>query len=145
MTPKQHKLYIGTWLRVKKTLITLGGFSKEEAEAKRHEIHTEALGKDKSSKEFTNADLDRVLDAFQVYLGLSDPRQSKRAVEQPRKRALHAIHALGHTDAYIAAICQDRFGHTNLDALSESDLWKLKITLVERARAKARKQPATTA
>ena len=140
MTPKQHKLYIGTWLRVKDTLIRLGGYSKEEAEAKRHEIHAEALGKAKSSKAFTNADLDRVLDAFQSYLGLTDPRQSKRAVEEPRKRALYAIRGLGFDSSYIEKVAQDRFKTSNWEDLGESDLWKLRLTLVTRARARQKKQ-----
>lgn len=140
ITAKQQRLYLIQWAKVKKLLMSCKEIRNHaEAEAKRHAIHVEALGVDKSSKLFTNADLDRVLDAFQTYLGLADPRVSQKAVEEPRKRALYAIDKLGFPPAYILKVAVDKFGTVNgcawRDKLGESELNLLKLTLTMRARS----------
>lgn len=129
------------WLDVRNVLITLGGDSLKEADAKRHEIHKDALGKDKSSKDFTNKELDRVLDAFASYV-IGAPN-SRRAVEQPILRAIKGIEITaekaGFEEAYITAIARDKFGVEDWRVLPESKLKQLSVTLTHRARSKASK------
>jgi hypothetical protein len=96
LSPAQNALYWRAWAKAK-AMLQLGGMKDaQELEAKRHEIHTEALGTDKSHKDFTNKDLDRVLDAFDAYNLHADPQKARRAIEQPRIRALAAIDDLAY-------------------------------------------------
>lgn len=136
---KQHRLYLIKWAAVKSALVKLGGYSNAEAEAMRHEIHIEALAVDKSSKLFTNPDLDRVLDAFDTYLISADPRQACRAVTMPRKRLIWAIANKGFPDEYLNAIARDVFRVEDWRTLPDSDLIRFKLTATSRARAHARK------
>ena len=71
MTPKQTSLYWREWSKAKRALVSLslpkgegqGEGSSPDWDQKRYELHHSALGHDKSSKDFTNADLDKVLAA----------------------------------------------------------------------------------
>lgn len=138
MTKLQTLLYWKTWGQVKKTLIEFGGFSKEEAEAERHQIHIAALGKDKSSKLLNNRDLDTILDHFRSYLVLADgpTKDPKRADVQPCTRLIYAIESTGLPDAYLEAIARDQFGTSEWRKLSEAELTKLRFTAVNRSRKK---------
>ncbi|WP_009960366.1 hypothetical protein [Verrucomicrobium spinosum] len=142
MNAKQQKLYLSRWLAVKDVLVKLGGYSAKEAEAMRHEIHTEALGKDKSSKDFTNSDLDRVLDAFDKYLAISNPQVGQRAVEGPLKRAVKGVELVGWPEPYVQAVAMDKFGTAEWRGLDEEQLQQLKITLVMRRRAQQKRSNA---
>jgi hypothetical protein len=57
----------------------------------RHELHRRALGKNKSSKLFTNADLDKVLAIFRSYTRPADLRPQLRQLRMPRIRLEHKI------------------------------------------------------
>ena len=137
MTAKQRSLYFRTWARVKKALTTLGEFSPAEAEAQRHEYHIAALGKDKSSNAFTNADLDRVLDKFEETLVLLDgPRSGSRTVDQPIKRLIHAISGLGLEDSYLDSIAADQFHVSGWRNLSLPQLTRFRYTATARSRSR---------
>ncbi len=144
MTPAQNKEYWRQWSAVKKLLTTLGEFSPKDADAERKAIHLEALKVEKSSKDLTNADLDKVLDAFGTRLILLDAQSTtNRAQEQPVKRLIWAINQLGLDAPYIAKICLDQFGTEDWQNLGEKRLRFFRMTLTKRARAK--KQKGTTA
>lgn len=148
MTKAQSSLYWRTWSKVRKVLIEMGGYSKEDADAERHEIHRQALGNDKSSTALNNRDLDAILDHFQSYLVLADgPRKGPtRAETQPVSRLIWAINQTGLPEPYIESIARDQFGTSDWRALNEAQLSKLRFTAVSRAaaRRKAERQTKTS-
>lgn len=138
MTAKQKSLYWRQWAAVRKVLIDLGGYSAADADAERAKIAAEALGGEKSSTRFTNADLDRVLDAFRSYLVLPEGPATgpSRTESQPKSRLIWGIQNTGLDDAYIAAISQDQFRTRDWRGLTEKQLTALRWTCIARARAK---------
>jgi hypothetical protein len=141
ITVGENFLYWRTWGAVKK-MLALGKFSKAEIESKRHEIHVEALGADISHKDFRREQLDRVLDAFDTYIIGADPSKSRRAVEQPRKRALFAVEDLADQlmmpEDTIEQVAQAHFHRSDWRTWGASDLEKLKLHLTSKARARQR-------
>lgn len=69
MTPAQTNLYFFHWGKVRKHYLEKGIDSKQ-VDAKRHALHQRALGRDKSSKDFSSPELDKVIAVFRaVYDG----------------------------------------------------------------------------
>lgn len=140
----QWNKYFSTWLKVREVLIKFGGESPKTADAKRKEIHRDALGVDKSSKDFTNLDLDKVLAELETYLiGV----QSKDRINNgPRLRLLASIRAKGFTDEQIRGQCrhnQHAFGgRDDFEDFSEENLTVLRLQLEERRRQEARNAKA---
>lgn len=91
MNQAQTALYFRHWGLARKWYIA-HGIDPKQADAKRHALHKQALGHDKSSKEFTNPDLDKVLAAFQAVHDGGNLNAQLRQIDQPeaRGRALHA-------------------------------------------------------
>jgi hypothetical protein len=148
MTAAQTKKYWREWAAVRRLLVDLGEFSKAEADQERHEIHIRALGSDKSSKDLTNRDLDRIFDAFDSYsVLLSGPSTTlSRTSTQPQRRLIYSIERLGLGDSYIARITLDGEAKTaDWRSLSAAQLLRLSYTLASRLRAKktARSHPAS--
>ncbi|WP_193214974.1 hypothetical protein [Luteolibacter marinus] len=143
MTPKQNRAYWQRWNKVRTLLTSAGEFSKEDAEAERHEIHRAALGKDKSSKELTNRDLDAIFDHFDKYLVLLDGPKSgpDRADVQPVKRLIYAIEQLGLPDRYLESISRDQFKTSDWRSLTERQLTRFRFTAVNRSRARKATEP----
>jgi hypothetical protein len=139
MTKSQTSKYWREWSKVRKLLLELGEFSKEDADQERHEIHIRALGQDKSSKALTNRDLDAIFDHFESYLVLlSGPQIAPpRAETQPAKRLIWAIDQLHLPPPYIEAISTDQYGRADWRNLPADQLSKLRFTLAARARKKA--------
>lgn len=137
MTSLQTRKYWQTWGRVRKVLTELGEFSKTDADEERGHIHEDALGKKKSSKDFKNADLDKVLDAFDKILVFFDgPSSPNRATEGPIKRLIWAIDQLGLDEPYIAKIATDTYRTADWRTLTERQLTHFRYTLTRAARAK---------
>lgn len=118
MTSSQKALYFREWAAVRKA----------DPEADRHALHQQALGKDKSSKAFTNADLDKVLAAFRAISRNAELQPQLDALNQPRQRLLHLIL---HDQAaqlaalekeqplnYIFGVCADKFNGRTPSQLS---------------------------
>lgn len=139
MNAKQQKLYLSRWLAVKGILVTCAGMTPKEAEEERHRIHVAALGVDKSSKTFTNAELDRVLDEFDKYLAVRSGQVGQRAVEGPRLRAIKGVEAVGWPEPYVEVLSRNKFGTIEWRGLSEEQLKQLKVTLVMRMRARQKR------
>jgi hypothetical protein len=143
MTAAQTKKYWNMWGKVRKALTELGDFSKQDADAERKAITIEALGKDKSSKDLTNADLDKIFDAFDAVLVIfNGPGTHDRAATGPTKRLLWAIDQLGLEEPYIASIAQDTYKRDDWRNLTERQLWAFRFTLTRAARARKKAQSA---
>ena len=140
MKPQQIKLYRIHWSQVRKVLIELAGMSPEEAEEERHAITLEAIGSVKSSKDFTQRDLDRVLEAFDAYLVLVNGPSSTagRSVSQPLARIIWTIESTGLPNAYIGALSQDKFGLADWRTLPEKQMRFLLWTCLARAGKKSK-------
>jgi hypothetical protein len=138
VTAKQSSLYWREWAAARRAAIAAGHTID------RHECHTRALGKPKSSKLLTNADLDKVLAIFRSYTRPADLRPQLRQLRMPRIRLEHKIvieqaallavllppHATiqpcNHSTAldrqlaaesYILQIMRERFGTTDIKAI----------------------------
>lgn len=146
MTKSQTSLYWRTWAKVRASLIDLGGFSKEDADAERHEIHKQALGTDKSSKLFNNRDLDKILDGFQSYLVLAEGPTTGPTREklQPCQRLIYAIEKLGLPEPYLESIARDQFNTSEWRKLSEIELTKFRFTATARTTARRKAKSKTS-
>jgi hypothetical protein len=102
-----------------------------EAEAARHELLARA-GFTSLTEVDKTAGYDRVLAELAIAAGRLDLAPQLNVHAQPRIRLLHKINALEFDPPYIAAICRDRFGAGNLDALPDPDLRALLVTLTAR-------------
>jgi hypothetical protein len=140
INPKQNALYFREWAKAKAVYVKFCGYTSKEAEAMRHDLHLDALGSDKSHLDFTNDDLDAVLDAFEAVSVLeSGPHGHRsRAAEMPRRRAIYAVEKYGLPDPYVMAISVDQFGTPDWRDLPFESLRLLRITCRKRAQAKAK-------
>lgn len=136
MTASQNNKYWQMWSQVRKALTELGDYSKSDADAERKAITLEALGKDKSSKDLTSADLDKIFDAFDAVLVIfNGPGTHDRASTGPVKRLLWAIDQLGLDEPYIVSIAQDQFKTADWRSLPEKKLTAFRYTLTRASRA----------
>lgn len=85
MNPAQTNLYFREWGKVRDHYKAKGIDSKL-CDAKRHELHEKALGQKKSSKAFTNADLDKVLAVFYAITRPADLAAQLKQLEQATER-----------------------------------------------------------
>lgn len=85
MNAAQTSLYFFEWGQVRKHYLKKG-IDPKQADHKRHELHKKALGRDKSSKAFTNADLDKVIAAFRAVSDDGNLNAQLRQIEQPEER-----------------------------------------------------------
>ena len=108
MTPKQQSLYWREWAAVRAA----------KPDADRHDLHHQALGAAKSSKDFDNRDLDKVLAVFR---SISDPDALKPQLRQANQERARLEHRLSEITqclgvyvedpaGYVAKVVQDRCG-----------------------------------
>lgn len=141
MTSKQNSRYWREWGQIRKLLVEMGDFSKEDADAERMQIHERALGTAKSSKDLTNRDLDKIFDAFASYLVLLKGPSATPAENQPCKRLIWAIEQLGLDEPYIQAIALDQFKRVDWRNLDEAQLTCFRFTCTARASALKKSRP----
>lgn len=147
MTPAQTKLYWREWAAVRRVDTT----------ADRHALHVRALGREVSSKAFTNRQLDAVLGVFRAVARPADVGAQMRQQDQERERHLYAIGQqlrcvalYREPESYLARVIKDKFrGAKSLDDLGDkprirclpgttdlqegdSDLMMLRYTLAAR-------------
>ena len=122
MTPKQTALYWREWQAAK-----IAGHLDDED---RHHLTREALGEDKSSKDFTNEDFDKVLAAFRRISRPTDLNAQLHALKQPRSRLDHGIDqiAVQLGWVYICAIADDKF-NAGFSAALNSEISNLRFSL----------------
>jgi hypothetical protein len=135
MTQAQLGLYRREWNLARKWF-RAHGLDPVQADAKRHAIHRQALGADKSSLDLTNPEFDKVLAAFRgVYDGGNLDAQL-RQVEQPelRTEALRAgarelatgcVSRGGSERAYLDGLARRVFKALGFDDLTERQLQQL--------------------
>jgi hypothetical protein len=90
MNAAQTMLYFREWGVVRKHYLAKG-LDPKQADNKRHELHKRALGRDKSSKDFTNADLDKVLAVFRAVHDGGNLEAQLAALDQPENRRLAMV------------------------------------------------------
>lgn len=142
---EQLAKYRFVWGRVRKALVEFGDFSSADAEAERKAIQREAINSDKSSKDFTNSDLNDVLDAFGKILVLFDGPSDK-----PTRNAANliwSIEQLGLPESTITHLAVDAYGRTedwsgDWRKLSERRLWCLRCTTTRHARSLRKRDSA---
>lgn len=81
MSPKQTQLYWREFAAVQRACKAAA-----RPPADRHELHARALGADKSSKHFTNADFDKVLGVFRSISRPADVTAQVQQIHQPVRR-----------------------------------------------------------
>lgn len=105
---KQLKcLYWPRWRAAEKVLLA-AGFSKEEADEKRKDIHRAVTGDECSSKDLTNRTLDEVLRHFAAISNPRDGRRQADLADGPAKRVRWQISQLrdrmNFSDAYVETL-----------------------------------------
>ena len=90
MTSAQTNLYFFEWGRVRRHFLAKG-IDPKQADNKRHELHRRALGADKSSKDFSNAELDRVIAVFRAVSDDANLDAQLAQLDQPDNRRLRMI------------------------------------------------------
>jgi hypothetical protein len=93
MTPRQTTLYFREWNPLYR-MLRAQGLSSAECDARRHELHVAALGYQRSSKDFTNPELDCVLAEMRRHTRPGDLDAQLAPERQARKRAEHAMQAM---------------------------------------------------
>lgn len=109
----------------------------------RHGCHLVALGKDKSSTDFTNSELDRVVTLFRV---LTDPDDldaiiawSNPEVAERQRMVLWVKNKC--VPAYAHKLCRELFGTDDYATLEPKSLHELVATLKQRPRAWVKSPP----
>lgn len=112
------------------------------ADQLRHACHVIALGRDRSSTRFTNADFDRVLTCFRLIANGDDISALIRWDHPEHDQAKRLAWVIGQypEEAYVRSISADKFGTANWENLSVDQLRQLALTLRERAKAKQRRR-----
>jgi len=144
MNAAQTNLYFFEWGRVREHYLGRG-LDPKQADAKRHELHVRALGGRKSSKDFTNADLDKVIATFRAITQPCDFNAQMRQQNQPDRRKSvevtrigelkHHIGAnAGYEAGYVASIVRSNFGTDQLGSLTFEQLKRVAGILERRVR-----------
>lgn len=144
MTPLQKRKYWWEWGKVRKHLLA-GGAAADAVAARRHALHVRALGRDKSSATFTNADFDRVIAAFRAVWDDANFSVQMRQQEQPEGRAARTrariealLPAIGVAEGkgipYLNGMARRIFGSGHFDDLTDAQLYSLEGILRRRVR-----------
>ena len=105
----------------------------------RHAVTEVALGRNVSSKKFSNADLDKVLALQRL---LADPTNLKNIMAfeaggEAGERKRHTYVITRADEAYWHRIARDKFGHADLERLTLAELRQLSLTIRTRRAAVA--------
>lgn len=133
MTKSQIAKYWREWAAVKRKI------GDEATDELRHELHTKALGQDKSSRQFTNADFDKVLGEFRVLSRPADLDAQLAQMNQHRKRLLWRARSnvkmlglyMDDPRAYARHILAQRFHTERIEDLSSQPIGPYKKSPLE--------------
>lgn len=151
MNERQQRLYLAEWGKVRRAL-RAQGVPPKEADAQRHTIHVEALGKDKSSSAFTNADLDAVLKCLRARSQPANFRTQIDLENMPANRKRFGIRrllaALGKDDSHVERLIESRReagriagnAAASFDTLGEADLQRLMLDLKKECQKRWRRK-----
>lgn len=133
MNEAQRMLYFGEWQRVRDVRKAKG---LPAGDVERHNLHLKALGVRKSSKDFTNADLDKVLAVFRAITEPGNLNAQLRALDQPDERgaalraqvrelAMRCVAKPGLEGVYLDGMARKIFGPPQYHLLDERQLAQL--------------------
>ena len=133
-SPDLNRLYQAIWIFA----LANAGPRGVTADDLRRACHRVA-GAPQSSKNFCNANLDAILNLFALLCrpALDTVLRYEDREAGERRRHLYFVHQA--PAGYWQKICQDRFGHCDLDRLPLESLRQLSMTLRERARTRAQR------
>lgn len=159
MTSKQEALYWMKW----RAACAAQGWDQKDSD-RRHALHALALGQDKSHKDFTNPDFDRVLAHLNLQIDPNDPEARKKVeayealdrapsfdgptkydrqteADDPgeRKRLIYRIRQLADAP-YVEKVAFDRCAGLIWTELPIPDLTLLRDMLINNARARRQRQ-----
>ena len=157
MTVAQTAMYFSLWGRVR-DYYRARGIDPKQCDAKRHELHKKALGADKSSKDFTNVDLDKFKAACLAIVEPDNLDAQLRQLDQPEKRfsallaqardlAAKCVNKPGREGGYLDGMARKIFGPAQYQMLDEKQLGQLcgilnqRIAQIQRKSATTFKQP----
>lgn len=144
MTSAQTAMYFAEFGKLREVLRTRG-WSPTKIEQHRHALTKKALGFDKSSKDFSNAELDRVLAVISAEAAPADFNAQMRLQDMPEKRfmlLLSRVRGLskhvglkpGLESAYVDGIARRMFQVQGYDKLTEQQLAVIEGVLRRRLR-----------
>ncbi|MBI5770791.1 MAG: hypothetical protein HZA93_23645 [Verrucomicrobia bacterium] len=87
------------------------GFTDKQIEERRHLLHRKALGADKSSKDFTDDDLDKVKAAFRAEWDGGNLNAQLDALDEPAERRQALLDACAEAVADMFALGDGRLEH----------------------------------
>ena len=126
-----RSLYWPEWRAAEKVL-RANHYDKAEAEEVRKEIHVAVTGRDCSSKELTNRQLDDVLGKFHAISNPKDGAFQARQADQPMKRIRFRINQIRDrmelSDAYIDSVAR-KVAKRPLEHCDEQGLLKILAAL----------------
>lgn len=139
LTPKQRWFYFGLWREAKKILMNgRETWTKYEENLRRHELTVRALGRDKSSNDFTQRDFDKIIAELKAIVNPDDLNGQLRQQDMHTRRMQFGLRKLmrelGVGNAYVDAIVHQmndhgELGSNRLDALDVDELRKVMIAL----------------
>jgi hypothetical protein len=139
LTTRQQHLHWALWKRAKAILMPgRETWTKHEENERRHEIYTQALGRDKSLTEMDNEDFDLVLGALKAIVNPGDLNAQLHALNGQRHRLLfgtrRAAREMGVDEFYVAGIVRTmnaagKLGSSVLEDLHPRELVKVLIAL----------------
>lgn len=133
MTAAQTAMYFSLWGRVRDAYKAKGLAC---GDAQRHALHNKALGVSKSSKDFTNADVDKIKATFLAIVEPGNLDAQLHQLEQPEKRksfllaqvrdlAGRCVDKPGREGAYLDGMTRKIFGPAQYQLLDEIQLGQL--------------------
>lgn len=157
MNAAQIRRYWWSFGPVRAVLVAQGK-KPAEIEARRHALHVKALGRDKSSKAFTNGELDAVMAAFRAVHDGGNLDAQLAALDAPEERREAILnHCHDHTtdmfllgdarlhgekahEGYVAGTAKNVIGKT-LAECTEAELGKVCGCLAARVRRMRAENP----
>ena len=142
--PESSALYDRVWQHAES--VALAQHRAATPDDLRHGVHVAALGRDKSSKDLTNAELDRVVQALRL---LADPDDLDAMMgwlhpeNEERRRRLWWIENRCLA-GYARRVCKDMFGTDDWWSLENEPVMRLYRTLRDRPGAMVKRNPAAT-
>jgi hypothetical protein len=104
----------------------------------RHDVTQQALGRTKSSKQFTQQDWDLVLGFLRWRIAgvAGEWDAAKRIILSTAGERRRLLWRMRHEipAPYLAEIAQDKIGHTRYDDMTLPELRQLRLTAIERKR-----------
>lgn len=141
----QIQLYLREWGKVR--VILRRTMSPKEADAQRHALTIQALGYDKSSKEFSNDELDKVLKQFRAISKPGDlhAQMDDQAANRGRFKVRQLLSALGKDEAHAEQLIDGRHagdalvtvsaeGVATFENIGPADLERIALDLKEECR-----------